>query len=102
MNKLKLISKMSKKLNVKTEQVGEFLSCLSDVVAEGLKEEKKENPNSKVIKVVIGNLGAVHLKHRKEKVCKVPKSDKVVTLPARFVPVFKISKTFKDLASEDI
>ncbi|WP_161554961.1 HU family DNA-binding protein [Candidatus Phytoplasma ziziphi] len=102
MNKLQLISKMSKKLNVKAEQVGEFLSCLSDVVVESLKEERQESPDSKVIKVVIGNLGAVHLRHRKEKVCKVPKSDKVVTLPARFVPVFKISKTFKDLTSEEI
>lgn len=96
MNKSKLISEISSKLGIKKDQVDKFLSCLSEVIAENLKLEKKTNPEAKVIKVIIGDLGAVHLKHRKERICKVPKSEKVLTIPSQDVPVFKISKKFKD------
>ncbi|WP_323847518.1 MAG: HU family DNA-binding protein [Phytoplasma sp.] len=96
MNKLKLISKISEELGVKKDQIETFLISLNKIVVESLKEEKENNPDAKVIKVIVGDLGAVHLKHRKERICKVPKSEKVLTIPAQDVPVFKISKKVKD------
>ncbi|WP_341266744.1 HU family DNA-binding protein [Candidatus Phytoplasma fraxini] len=96
MNKSKLISKISEELDVKKDQAKKFLNCLNKIVKDSLKEEKKNNPYAKVIKVIIGDLGAVHLKHRKERICKVPKSNKVLTIPAQDVPVFKMSKKIKD------
>ncbi|QTX02749.1 DNA-binding protein HU [Candidatus Phytoplasma luffae] len=100
MNKLELITKLSKELDMKKVKVEEFFDCLNRVVVENLKEQQLADPQSKNKKVIFGNLGAVHLKFKKERVFKVPKSNKVVTIPSRFVPVFKIGKKFIDLFTE--
>ncbi|WP_268869307.1 HU family DNA-binding protein [Italian clover phyllody phytoplasma] len=47
--------------------------------------------------MILPGLGTVQLKHRKERKCKVPKSEKVLTVPAQDVPVFKVNKKFKEI-----
>ncbi|MEZ0180589.1 HU family DNA-binding protein ['Camptotheca acuminata' phytoplasma] len=97
MNKLELISKLSEDLGMKKDQVEKFFASLNKIVAKSLIEKKANDPEAKMIKVIVGDLGAVHLKHRKERICKVPNNDKVLTIPAKDVPVFKIGKKFMNL-----
>ncbi|MDV3168044.1 MAG: HU family DNA-binding protein [Candidatus Phytoplasma stylosanthis] len=97
MNKLELINKLSEDLGVKKDQVENFFASLNKIIIKNLKNKKESDPQVKMNKVIVGDLGAVHLKHRKERICKVPKSDKVLTIPAKDVPVFKIGKKFMDL-----
>lgn len=88
MTKLDLLNAMSDKLRVTKTEVEKFLISLNETIEEGLRKNEK---------IILPGLGTVQLKHRKERKCKVPKSEKVLTVPAQDVPVFKVNKKFKEI-----
>jgi nucleoid DNA-binding protein len=86
MTKSDLINLMSDRLNISKKEVSNFFDHLQEIITECL--EKKE-------KIIIGNLGTMQLRFRNETNHSIPKSDKIVNVPAHYVPFFKIRKKFK-------
>ncbi|MDW3617631.1 MAG: HU family DNA-binding protein [Candidatus Phytoplasma pruni] len=88
MTKSDLLIAMSDKLGVNKKEVEKFLLSLNETIKKGLHEDAK---------IILPGLGIVRLKHRKERKCKVPKSEQVLTVPAQDVPIFKVNKKFKEI-----
>ncbi|WP_050337265.1 HU family DNA-binding protein, partial [Candidatus Phytoplasma phoenicium] len=86
MTKKELIIKMSEQLKVSTDITRKFFNCLMTNIEQALRNKNK---------VVVYNLGIIELRKKKERMCKVPKSQKVLLVPAKEVPVFRVNKKFK-------
>ncbi|PQP79856.1 hypothetical protein C6B37_00760 [Candidatus Phytoplasma phoenicium] len=87
MTKKELVSKMSEQLGIKTSQTREFFACLMNNIEQALRNKDK---------VIIDKLGIIELRKKKERMCKVPKSQKILLVPAKEVPVFRVNKKFKE------
>ncbi|MDV3166920.1 MAG: HU family DNA-binding protein [Vigna little leaf phytoplasma] len=92
MTKKELILKMSEQLGVSVEKTREFFTCLKNNIKEALLNKDK---------VIVEDLGIIKLRSKKERTCKVPKSQQVVVIPAKEVPVFIVNKKFKELFSSE-
>lgn len=88
MTKADLLNAMSEKMGITKKEVEKFLLSLNETVHEGLNKNEK---------VILPGLGNVKLRYRKAKKCIVPKSERVVNVPAHNVPVFRVNKKFKHI-----
>ncbi|MBP3059249.1 hypothetical protein FEF22_000395 [Texas Phoenix palm phytoplasma] len=87
MTKSKLIKSMAKRLGVTERKVSSFFNCLEQHVVDSLHEKKR---------VIIAGLGSVKLRLQKARICKVPKSNKILNIPTKNVPVFRVNRKLKE------
>ncbi|MFR0367956.1 HU family DNA-binding protein [Candidatus Phytoplasma palmae] len=87
MTKSKLIKSMAKRMGVTERKVLAFFHCLEKHVVDSLHEKEK---------VIIAGLGSVKLRLQRARICKVPRSNKILNIPTKNVPVFKINRKLKD------
>ncbi|TVY12207.1 HU family DNA-binding protein [Candidatus Phytoplasma pini] len=83
----KILENTKDKKNITKTQIEDIFLSLVEVVEETLKMKEK---------VIVPGLGVFQLKHRKERTCKVPKSEQIVVVPAQDVPTFTVSKKLKN------
>lgn len=88
MNKRELEQRIAEKTLMTKVQTGKFLEAFQEAIEEGLREDGR---------VTISRFGVFNLAHRKEKEVVNPSNLKEkVKVPARDVPIFKVSEAFRD------
>ncbi|MDO8168077.1 HU family DNA-binding protein [Candidatus Phytoplasma melaleucae] len=87
MTKSTLISKISEQLKISKKDTENFFNCLYEQIVKSLKDEEK---------IIVPKLGIIKLVYREKRTCKVPKSSKIVEIPAKYVPIFKMNSKFKE------
>ncbi len=87
MTKAELIKALAARTGASQRAVAEFLDALVDVVVESVKSGEE---------VRIAGLGKFKRNFRKGGERRVPRTDRVVTVPDKYVPVFRPARQFKD------
>ena len=88
MNKSELVKAISEKSNLKLFEAEELVNKFVDTITDELENKGK---------VTLVGFGTFAVAHRKEKTGVNPKTGQQITIPAKFVPVFKPGKALKDL-----
>lgn len=88
MQKKELVDKIAEKSGgeLKKGDIEKTLNILSEVVIENLRDAGE---------IKLGKLGKFVASHRKERVCRNPQTGESISVPAKTVPAFKASNTFK-------
>lgn len=88
MNKIGLAKIIAKKTKFKISDSVKFIDTLVEAIAEDLKNKGK---------VSIVGFGIFSLSHRKARTGVNPKTGEKIPIGEKFIPVFKMAKTFKDI-----
>ncbi|OIJ44856.1 HU family DNA-binding protein [Rice orange leaf phytoplasma] len=91
MNKLEFLRKLAEKNGVSQKEADKFLNNFIEVISQSLQEFKEDE------KVTLTGFGTFEVKHRSAREGKNPRTGKTIDIPAKKVPTFKFSKSFKDL-----
>ncbi|MGL9687766.1 MAG: HU family DNA-binding protein [Candidatus Phytoplasma sp. TWB_XP] len=91
MNKLEFLRKLAEKNGVSQKEADKFLNNFIEVISQSLQEFKEAE------KVTLTGFGTFEVKYRSAREGKNPRTGKTIDIPAKKVPTFKFSKSFKDL-----
>ncbi|MBS2993759.1 HU family DNA-binding protein ['Santalum album' aster yellows phytoplasma] len=91
MNKLEFLRKLAEKNGVSQKEADKFLNNFIEVISQSLQEFKEDE------KVTLTGFGTFEVKNRSARKGKNPRTGKTINIPAKKVPTFKFSKSFKDL-----
>ena len=86
MKKSELLNRISTKLNAKRRDVEKTLDAFIETLCEGLRKEQKVN---------VAGLGIWSVRERKARMARNPKTGEQVSVPAKKVVKFRVSKDMK-------
>ena len=91
MTKADLVRVISAETGIIRKDVALAVDAFLDSVKDSMKDGKH---------IEIRGFGTFKLKQRKSRICRNPKTDEKVEVPARIVPTFKFSRAFKEEVNE--
>ncbi|PEH36191.1 HU family DNA-binding protein [Candidatus Phytoplasma asteris] len=94
MNKLKFLRKLAEKNGITKKEANKFLNNFIELIYQTFEETEEYK------KVTLTGFGTFGAKYRNAREGKNPRTGKTIYIPAKKVPTFKFSKTFKDLFIE--
>ena len=86
-NKTQLIEEFAAKSNLSKKEAAKLVQIWIDILFDGITEGKK---------IVISDFGVFHLSTRKAFKGYDPMNECTITVPKRYVPVFKVGKSLKE------
>ncbi|WP_349402126.1 HU family DNA-binding protein [Candidatus Phytoplasma solani] len=91
MNKLDFLKKLAEKHDISQKEADRFLSSFIEVISENLQLFEEDE------KLTLTGFGTFEVKQRSARQGKNPRTGNSIDIPAKKVPVFKFSKSFKDV-----
>ncbi|MBP5835690.1 HU family DNA-binding protein [Candidatus Phytoplasma meliae] len=91
MSKLEFLKKLAEKNGISQKDADKLLTSFVDVIAESMQSLEEEE------KITLTGFGTFEVKQRNAYQGKNPRTGKPIDIPAKKVPVFKFSKSFKDI-----
>ena len=87
MNKAELVEEVSDKTGITKKQAGNVINAITDTVKETL---------SKGERITLVDFGTFHVRQRKARKGRNPRTGKKLEIPAKKVPKFKAGKALKE------
>ncbi|CCP88374.1 HU family DNA-binding protein [Candidatus Phytoplasma solani] len=91
MSKLEFLRRLAESHGVSQKEADRFLSSFVEVLSQSLQSFEEDE------KVTLTGFGTFEVKRRNARQGKNPRTGKNIDIPAKTVPVFKFSKSFKDV-----